>query len=352
MQRPLFRLLIAVVSLLWWVVTPSEAAFCGADFWGGRASSIDVSGPLTVTISAQTNVVHWTSHPLCSGDFSAKATLISGFGPHCESSTGSTNHTAVGTGTLALVQRQCAGLSYGKTYHAGGIHAGFGESEHYTESPGSVYFQEQTCDCDFDHVCCESVCFGTWDSNLNECNLASPILIALNHNGANYRLTSANDGVWFDIKVQGYARSVAWTARDSDVAFVVLDRNGNGSIDDGSELFGNVTPLAAGECAPNGFVALSELDSNGDGRVDEADFAYHALRLWVDRNHDGISQPDELATLASKGVVALLTSYRESRRRDRHGNWYRYEGVAIVRERAGELVPRRVVDVFLVLAPE
>ena len=73
-----------------------------------------------------------------------------------------------------------------------------------------------------------------------------------------------------------------------------MDRNHDGLINDGSELFGGSTVLASGETASNGFVAMQELDSNADGVLSQADDAWSDLGLWVDSNADGISQADEL----------------------------------------------------------
>lgn len=72
----------------------------------------------------------------------------------------------------------------------------------------------------------------------------SPLLLSLR---GDYRLTSAHDGVQFDIDGDGISEQVAWTARDSDLAFIALDRNGNARIDSGTELFGDSTLLATGE---------------------------------------------------------------------------------------------------------
>jgi hypothetical protein len=116
-------------------------------------------------------------------------------------------------------------------------------------------------------------------------------------------------------------------------------------VDSGSELFGNATRLRSGDVAENGFDALAELD-NGDARVDPADTVYFQLRLWTDRNHNGISEASELQTLRQAGVVAILTTYRESRWTDPSGNVYRYVGTAVF-DRKGHRVEREVFDVFL-----
>jgi hypothetical protein len=148
----------------------------------------------------------------------------------------------------------------------------------------------------------------------------SPVLIDLSGNG--FWLTDAARGVRFDISGTGQPIQLAWTTADSDDAFLALDRNGNGTIDNGRELFGNFTEQPPSD-HPNGFSALAVFD-DGDGIIDSHDGVYPSLRLWVDQNHDGVSQPIELFPLDSKGVWALGLKYHISRRVDRYGNVFRY----------------------------
>ena len=158
---------------------------------------------------------------------------------------------------------------------------------------------------------------------------ASPIIVDVGRDG--YRLTSLEDGVFFDLDADGAAELVSWTRADSDDAFLAFDRNGNGVIDDGGELFGNYTPVYPGTriTAPNGFEALRFLEGPSYGQASrdevltEADAAYGRLLLWTDRNHDGISQPDELQSLHRAGLRAVDTDYKLSRRQDRYGNEFR-----------------------------
>ena len=170
-----------------------------------------------------------------------------------------------------------------------------------------------------------------------------PLLLDVHGNGV--ALTSLDDGVRFDVNANGIAERVAWTRHGSDDAWLVLDRNGNGRIDDGTELFGNYTPQPL-TASPNGYIALGELESsaqrgNGDQVIDPADSLWHDLRLWRDVNHDGVSQTSELSALAANGVEWLDITHRRSGRRDRHGNFFRY------RAKAGGSVGRWTYDVFL-----
>jgi len=86
---------------------------------------------------------------------------------------------------------------------------------------------------------------------------------------------------------------------------LVLDRDGNGSIDHGGELFGTNTVNASGETAAEGFDALAALDSNGDGVVSAADAGFAQLQVWVDDNQDGVSQASELLSLGQLNITAL-----------------------------------------------
>lgn len=189
-------------------------------------------------------------------------------------------------------------------------------------------------DCTLNSQCCENFC-----NSQNKCAQppASPIVVDANGDGFN--LTAFNDGVTFDLDSDGVRERLAWTARDSDDAWLALDRNNNNSIDNGQELFGNFTPQPVAE-NPNGFLALAEYDrsasgGNEDKWITNADPVFNSLRLWQDVNHNGVSELSELHTLPVLGINSIPLEYKEVMRRDRHGNLFRY--------RAG----RRFYDVFL-----
>ena len=156
----------------------------------------------------------------------------------------------------------------------------------------------------------------------------SPIIV--DTNGKGFHLTSASEGVRFDIRGTGVPIQIAWTAAGSGNAFLALDRNGNGKIDNGKELFGNFTEQPKSD-QPNGYLALAEFDKpanggNGDGIIDKRDAVFPHLLLWIDENHDGISQRNELHTLPELGVYSIALSYRDDQHFfDRFGNWFHYQ---------------------------
>jgi hypothetical protein len=113
--------------------------------------------------------------------------------------------------------------------------------------------------------------------------VTSPIILDLDKDGV--ETTAVNNGTYFDHDANGFSEQTGWAS--SDDGLLVMDRDADGLIEDGTELFGNNTILANGTNASNGFQALAELDSNADGKIDANDAAYSQLRIWQDIDEDG-----------------------------------------------------------------
>ena len=146
---------------------------------------------------------------------------------------------------------------------------------------------------------------------------------------------------------------VAWTTGGTRLGFLALDRNGNGVIDGAGELLGQAV---AGLRRPDGpatsvadLAAFDRADhgGNGDGLISAADAVFAQLRVWVDANHDGVSQPGELLTLTQAGIAAIDLTAQPVGRRDRYGNVFRAR--AVVHLTNGHQTT--VWDVFLVARP-
>jgi hypothetical protein len=198
---------------------------------------------------------------------------------------------------------------------------------------------------------CQYDCPYPLDGSCNPCG-QSPIILDINNHG--FDLTNAAGGVLFDMLGTGHPVRMGWTAPGSDNAFLCLP-DPNGKCDDGADLFGNYTPQPA-SLHPNGFAALAVYDDpskggNGDGVIDTRDAIFSSLRLWVDANHDGISQPNELHTLPSLGVNSISLHYELSKKTDQYGNRFRYRAAVNPDDPDASHVDRVAYDVFFVTTP-
>ncbi|MDD4855045.1 MAG: Calx-beta domain-containing protein, partial [Sulfuricurvum sp.] len=119
-----------------------------------------------------------------------------------------------------------------------------------------------------------------------------------------YENTSTNtDGVYFDMDGNGIKeKMLTWT--DPNEWMVVKDINGDGIINSGREVVGNNMILSNGTKAADTIQALKTFDINNDGKVDSADNS--GLAFWTDRNHNGLTDIDELEALGAAGAIQTI----------------------------------------------
>ena len=129
----------------------------------------------------------------------------------------------------------------------------------------------------------------------------SPIALDLNGDGVQTTALGDTTGT-FDLRGDGNAIASGWLS--SEDAFLVVDNNGNGTIDDISEMFG-------GDVG-DGFAKLATYDTNGDGLIDTAELLGGGLALWRDGNSNHQTDAGELISLGSQGITSLDTAFVET----------------------------------------
>ena len=187
-----------------------------------------------------------------------------------------------------------------------------------------------------------------------------PRVVILDLDGDGFPLTTVSGGVRFDMDADGTAEQTAWTTAGVDDAFVVLDSNGNGAVDSGSEVVSTSMrlPQAKGPITygPRALAILEGYEFGPDnpppspippgvGKLDKDDEVFARLRVWVDRNHDGKSA-GEVRTLTEAGIVEIFLGYMRRNLADANGNTTLLTGFFFVQPR-GVRVQRPLIDVRL-----
>ena len=147
-----------------------------------------------------------------------------------------------------------------------------------------------------------------------------PVTVDLDGDGV--ETISSENGVYFDLDASGTAEKTGWIAPDDGL--VVMDRDGNGTIDNGRELFGDATVIQTADgsqkIAETGFEALAAEDTNKDGVIDASDENFSNMKVWQDANQDGISQEEELRSLEETGIKKIHLDYLTVNTEDEQGN--------------------------------
>ena len=145
----------------------------------------------------------------------------------------------------------------------------------------------------------------------------SPLVVDLNGDGK-IETVSTKGNVFFDFDNNQKIENSGWIGKNE--GFLVRDLNNNGKIDSGTEMFGNHTVLSSGKTASNGFEALKDLDSNGNGKFDASDAAWSQVKVWRDANTNGVVDAGELMTLEDAGIQSIDLNYTYQKEADENGN--------------------------------
>jgi hypothetical protein len=130
--------------------------------------------------------------------------------------------------------------------------------------------------------------------------VVDPLILDLDGDG--FDITTKKDGTYFDLNSDGFAEKINWTREDGILA---IDKNGNGTIDNGAEVFGDYHIMSDGTRAENGFTALAQYDSNADGVINADDEIFGDLRVWIDADGDGFTDAGELKTLSDHNISSI-----------------------------------------------
>ncbi|TKJ87052.1 hypothetical protein PaeCFBP13512_19050 [Paenibacillus sp. CFBP13512] len=138
--------------------------------------------------------------------------------------------------------------------------------------------------------------------------IMDPLVLDLNGDGIS--TSSVDEGIYFDYDGDGFSEKTGWV--NNEDGLLVRDLNGDGQINNGTELFGERTRLRNGNQATTGFEALIDLDTNSDGNINQQDAAFNELKIWKDIDSDGVVDEGELSSLTESGITSLSLDYGEA----------------------------------------
>ncbi|WGL98271.1 hypothetical protein QE177_14040 [Arsenophonus sp. aPb] len=146
----------------------------------------------------------------------------------------------------------------------------------------------------------------------------TPLIIDLNGDGV--QTVADSLGVSFDFAGKGKKAQTGWVHPDDGL--LVWDKDNDGVISSGEELFGEDSLLANGTKAKDGFSALAPFDNNLDGLIDKKDNLWSEIKIWQDKNTDGISQANELTAMESIGIKSIELNAKQTNFYDKNGNFH------------------------------
>ena len=168
-------------------------------------------------------------------------------------------------------------------------------------------------------------------------NYHTPLAIELY--GEELLTTSVEDGVSFDMDGDGMAEQTAWLKKGS--GFLVWDKNGDGMVNDGTEMFGEATVMSDGKRAENGVEASKDLDSDNNNIINQYDELWGELRIWHDENSNGKTEEGELSLLSDWDIQSISLDFAEINLKDEADNKILFESEVVLEN--GER--RKVADI-------
>ena len=150
--------------------------------------------------------------------------------------------------------------------------------------------------------------------------IVDPMFLDLNNDGV-IGTTSVSNGRYFDHEGDGYGELSSWVDKEDGV--LVIDKNNDGVINNGNEIFGDNYIKSNGVKASNGFDALRDLDSNNDGVINSLDERFSELRI--------LKGSGEIVSLEDVGITSISLDKVSVGVVDGNGNTLVYGG-SFVRE--------------------